>query len=117
MPATSTRGSPPRRPASPSPLPRRTPKRASPPSSPSAPRNGAAGRRFGGGRPAGRAPARGSVGRGADRGGRLGPVGDSGLPQPGDRAVGERRPDGGRPHLGLRTRPGAVLALLPAALP
>ena len=44
----------------------------------------------------------------------------SGIPDfrtPGDRAVGERRPDGGRPHRRLRARPGALLVLLPAALP
>ena len=47
----------------------------------------------------------------------LGAVGDPRLPHPGDGAVGERRPDGGRPHRRLRTRPGALLVLLPAALP
>ena len=55
--------------------------------------------------------------RRADRGRGLGAVRDPRLPHPGDRALGERRPDGGRPHRRLRTRPGALLVLLPAALP
>ena len=55
--------------------------------------------------------------RRADRGGDLGPLGDPRLPHPGDRALGQRRPDGGRPHRRLRTRPGALLVLLPAPLP
>ncbi len=44
----------------------------------------------------------------------------SGIPDfrtPGDRALGQRRPDGGRSHRRLRARPGAILGLLPASLP
>ena len=55
--------------------------------------------------------------RGADRGRGLGALRDPRLPHAGDRALGERRPDGGRPHRRLRARPGALLVLLPAALP
>ena len=43
----------------------------------------------------------------------------SGIPDfrsPGTGPVGERRPDGGRPHLGLAPRPRALLVLLRAAL-
>ena len=43
----------------------------------------------------------------------------SGIPDfrsPGHRAVGERRPDGGRPHLGLAARPGALLGASTGAL-
>ena len=55
--------------------------------------------------------------RRADRRRDLGAVRDPRLPHAGDRPVGERRPDGGRPHRRLRARPGALLVLLPAALP
>ena len=55
--------------------------------------------------------------RRADRRRGLGPLGDPRLPHAGDRALGERRPDGGRPHRRLRARPGALLVLLSAALP
>ena len=44
--------------------------------------------------------------------GDLGAVRDPRLPLARDRAVGERRPDGGRPHLRLAARPGALLGLL-----
>ena len=67
--------------------------------------------------PARRADRRVRLHRRADRGGGLGALRDPRLPHPGDRDLGERRPDGGRPHRRLRTRPGALLVLLPAALP
>ena len=59
---------------------------------------------------------RAATGR-ADRGRGLGAVRDPRLPHAGDRALGQRRPDGGRPHRRLRARPGPLLVLLPAALP
>ncbi len=40
------------------------------------------------------------------------PVGDPRLPLAGDRAVGQRGPDGGRPHRRLARRPRALLAVL-----
>ena len=46
----------------------------------------------------------------------LGAVGHPRLPHADDRAVGERRPDGGRPHRRLAARPGALLGLLRPAL-
>ncbi len=54
--------------------------------------------------------------RRADRRRGLGALRDPRLPHAGDRAVGQRRPDGGRPHRRLRARPGPLLVLLPAAL-
>ena len=119
--ATSTRASRPRSRASPPPSAARTPRRASAPSSASAPRSGAASRRDGDRRsaadcaradPASRARTVALTGAGVSV--------PSGIPDfrtPGDRALGQRRPDGGRPHRRLRTRPGALLVLLPAALP
>ena len=112
------------------PSPARTPRRASAPSSASAPPSGAASSRNcpptgryvdsrATNRPVGPCGADAWVGvhGGADRRGDLGAFGDSRLPHAGDRALGERRPDGGRPHRRLRARPGALLVLLPAALP
>ena len=55
-------------------------------------------------------------GRRADGRGDLGAVRDPRLPHADDRPVGERRPDGGRPHLRLAPRPGALLVLLRPAL-
>ena len=51
-----------------------------------------------------RADPRGRVGRRADRGGDLGAVRDPRLPHPRQGAVGEGRPDGGRPHRRLPPR-------------
>ena len=53
---------------------------------------------------------RGGLGGRADRRGDLGAVRDPRLPLARDRAVGERRPDGGRPHRRLPARPRALLA-------
>ncbi len=113
--ATSTRGSSRRSRASRRRSPARTRRRASAPSSASARRSGRASNDSAGRRARGADP-RGRVGRGADRRGDLGPVGDPRLPQPGQRAVGEGRPDGGRPHRRLPSRHEALLELLPAAL-
>ena len=55
-------------------------------------------------------------GRRADGRGDLGAVRDPRLPHADDRPVGERRPDGGRPHLRLAARPRALLVLLRPAL-
>ncbi len=52
------------------------------------------------------------LGRRADGRGDLGAVRDPRLPLARDRAVGEGRPDGGRPHRRLPARPRALLALL-----
>ena len=109
--ASSTRASRPRRRASAASSPPRTRARASAPSS-------ASGRR--GSRASERTPARnGWPGccarpprRGAHRRRDLRPLGDPGLPVAGDRALGEREPDGGRAHRRLPPRPRAVLELL-----
>ena len=69
-----------------------------------------------GDRAPGRARARGALGRRADRRGHLGALGHPRLPLAGNRAVGEGRPDGGRPHRRLPQRPRALLALLRRAL-
>ena len=67
-------------------------------------------------RRAGRADPLGRLGRRADGRRDLRAVRDPGLPHAGHRAVGERRPDGGRPHRRLPARPGALLVLLRPAL-
>ena len=113
--ATSTRASRPRRRRSRPSSPPRTRARASARSSASASRSSRARER----RP--RPPARradplGAAGRRAHRGGDLGPVRHPGLPLARHRAVGERRPDGGRPHRRLAARPGALLGVLRPAL-
>ena len=64
------------------------------------------------GRAAGAAAARRRARGRAHRRGRVGAVRDPRLPQPAHRAVGERRPDGGRPHRRLAARPRSLLALL-----
>ena len=65
----------------------------------------------------GRPRARGRLGRRAHRRGHLGALRDPRLPLAGHRAVGERRPDGGRPHRRLARGPRALLALLRQPLP
>ena len=54
--------------------------------------------------------------RGAHRGGDLRVLGDPRLPDARHRALGERRPDGGRPHRRLARGSGPLLAVLRAAL-
>ena len=90
----------------------RTRARASAPSSPSARRSSRASSPEPGRRPAGRAAALGRPRRRAHRRRDLRPVGHPGLPLAADRALGERGPDGGRPHQRLPPRPGALLGLL-----
>ncbi len=102
----------------------RTRRRASAPSSASAPRSGAASRRGAGSEGAMSAAVVELAELIGESGCTVALTGagvsvPSGIPDfrtPGDRALGERRPDGGRPHRRLRTRPGALLVLLPAAL-
>ena len=89
--------------------------RASAPSSASASRRGAGARQPR--RDAGRPRARGRLGRRAHRRRHLGALRDPRLPLARHRAVGERRPDGGRPHRRLARGPRALLALLRQPLP
>ena len=130
--ATSTPASRPRRAASPPPSPATTPKRASAPSSASARRSGAASRpQSGEGATAGAAPLPGRRrSRGSPRSSprRRAPPSSSPAPAsrspPGSPTSAPRRPAAGRtstrwrsPTSRLRRGSGALLVLLPAALP
>ena len=112
--ATSTRASPPRRRRSPTCSRPRTRARASARSCRSATRSSRGGDRRP--RPPRRADPLGGVGRRAHRRGHLGAVRHPRLPLARHGPVGERRPDGGRPHLRLAARAGALLGVLRAAL-
>ena len=96
--------------------PARTPRRASAPSSASASRRGAGGRPAASRRLAGLVREAGSVVALTGAGISV-PSGIPDFRSPGHRAVGERRPDGGRAHRRLARRPRALLALLRQPLP